>query len=662
VKLPVILSMLVFLAGAALAVEGDLSPEEQQRIIENYMFVTGQTGAGTQGLSAEVDHDHDGYKCGTPAVLEFYQNYERLDRGLLAALGVESADRPDLSSYFDPPGGEVRIHYETDPGSIHTVWKYNVDNNSDGIPDYVYAVGLAADSAFDFIFDYMGYKRPMPDTGCVEGGDIRLDIYLTAMPSGYYGVTYNELECDVSGDIREAAVWIEIDHDFQHLPEYVNRPLAAARVTLAHEIFHASHFAMDATEDIAWYEMTAVWMEEQQYDDINDYYYLLPQFYNNPRQSIQSIENVHHYASVVFPIYLSETYGPEIIKGIWDQAANLAGHDFLFSIDWALDSVSRAICDTSSADTCYTASLASALRDFAVWNYFTGPYAGQAPEGVGYSEGENYDYFSLDSMARHQVYPDFVSYNENPFRPQYNAPTYIRFENLESLIDEDSLLSVYVLALDTVSRLTWGVSAICQSRVDPEMHEILSDTTSDWNFSGGGMFLDSILGVIDARKYRTVTVVFTPTTSNPLLFNPSTYLALGYAVSLESDLIDPLEPSVLSPYPNPAVVAEMGGADLTFRFQSYTDTSGIALSEQAYLTVDLFTVAGEHLVALEGIYVGNDRTGSSRHGVFEVGWDMKNQAGKDVASGVYLAYARLYEGSDKTNLLAEDKVKVAVIR
>lgn len=661
-KLPVILSLLVALAGSAVAVENQLSSEEQERIIRNYMFVTGQGG---EALSTEEGHDHDGYKCGTPAVLEFYQNYGQLDPRMLASLGVQSAARPDLCCYFDPPGGKVRIHYETDPNSIHRVWKYNVDDNADGIPDYVYKVAMAADSAYAIIFDQMGYKDPIPDTACVEGGDVRLDIYLTAQPSGYYGVTYNELDCNASPDIREAAVWIEIDHDFQHLAEYVDRPLPAARVTVAHEIFHAAHFAMDATDDIAWYEMTAVWMEEQQYDEINDYYLLLPIFFADPRESVQSIEGVHHYASAVLPIYLSEIYGPEIIKDIWERAAAYGpGHDWLLSLDQVVDSASNAICDTSSADTCYTASLASALRDFAVWNYFTGPYAHQAPAGVGYSEAENYEYFPLTSMARHQTYPYFTNYNTNPFRPQYNASSFVRFENLESLVDEDSLLSVYVFALDSdsVPSLTWGVSAICQHRDDIDRYEIFSDTTSDWNFAGGGMFLDSVLGPIDARKYRTVTVIFTPTTPAPARYTPTTYLPLGYAASLESADAFALGGSVLSPYPNPAVVSEMGGAGLTFRFQYPTDTSAVTLSETALLLVDLYTVAGEYIRTLEGDYFGEDRAGDHLHGLFEVAWDMRNQAGNEVASGVYLAYARLYNNADKTQLLAEDRVKVAVIR
>ena len=58
----------------------------------------------------------------------------------------------------------------------------------------------------------------------------------------------------------------------------------------------------------------------------------------------------------------------------------------------------------------------------------------------------------------------------------------------------------------------------------------------------------------------------------------------------------------------------------------------------------------------------HDREGPRSGGVFEIGWDMKNEAGKEVASGVYLAVVRMYEGDSPVELLVTDQTKVAVIR
>jgi hypothetical protein len=167
--------------------------------------------------------------------------------------------------------------------------------------------------------------------------------------------------------------------------------------------------------------------------------------------------------------------------------------------------------------------------------------------------------------------------------------------------------------------------------------------------------------------------VFTPTsTVQDFIYDDSLYqyfyreLEFGYYLgpwenAIDSSLLN-VPSAVLAPYPNPAVVSEMGGSGLTFRFRLPTDSTTYPAYPTAYLLVDLFTVAGERVKTVEGVFVGEDRTGEHREGVYEAQWNMRNDGGNEVASGVYLACARLFESSDKKSLLAEDRVKVAVIR
>jgi hypothetical protein len=106
----------------------------------------------------------------------------------------------------------------------------------------------------------------------------------------------------------------------------------------------------------------------------------------------------------------------------------------------------------------------------------------------------------------------------------------------------------------------------------------------------------------------------------------------------------------------------MDGQLLTFRFGAKTDTTSFPAYSTVLMQLDIYSVAGELVRTLEGIYAGQDRIGPVPGQVYEIGWDMKNQAGREVASGVYLAVARLFGGPGRTNPLAEDRVKVAVIR
>jgi len=171
--------------------------------------------------------------------------------------------------------------------------------------------------------------------------------------------------------------------------------------------------------------------------------------------------------------------------------------------------------------------------------------------------------------------------------------------------------------------------------------------------------------IIDLRPYHSVTLVLCPTvlTTGPYAFGRLVdYDFLVYDSSFVNAALVNLPASVLTPYPNPAVVAEMDGESLIFRFGAPTDTTTFPSYSNVLMQLDIYSVAGELVRTLEGIYDGRDRVGPIPGQIYEIGWDMKNQAGKEVASGVYLAVARLFKGSSRMTPLAENRVKVAVIR
>jgi hypothetical protein len=171
--------------------------------------------------------------------------------------------------------------------------------------------------------------------------------------------------------------------------------------------------------------------------------------------------------------------------------------------------------------------------------------------------------------------------------------------------------------------------------------------------------------VIDLRPYHSMTLVLCPTTLSigPYPFGGHVdFDFYVYDTSFVDETLVNLPASVLTPYPNPAVVGEMDGQLLTFRFGAKTDTTSFPAYSTVLMQLDIYSVAGELVRTLEGIYAGQDRIGPVPGQVYEIGWDMKNQAGREVASGVYLAVARLFGGPGRTNPLAEDRVKVAVIR
>ena len=715
-KIYVWLGLMLILSAPVLPAE-DLSPERQMEIVEKYMYVTGQSVVRPASLTDPTTGEPIREKCGTPAILDYQRNLDRIDRRLLASLGVQDVTRPVTQAEYGNPGGHVLVHY--DLTGIHAVWQAGVDSDGDGVPNYIETLANIADSCYVHIIDTLGYPVPLVDSGCVDGGDARIDVYLRNLPYGYYGATYNQSECYEPG-VQQEAGWVTIDHDFQQIPDYAGRPSDAARVTLAHELFHTVHFAIDATEHITWFEMSAVWMEEEIYDDINDYYIYDYVFFDQPRFALHdTLVSGHMYQAVVFPIYLSEKYGRNVIKAVWQRAGDLGlGPDFLEAIDDVIDSASqdpanaRYRCLSYNVDSTMcldsvliTENFASAMTEFAVWNFFTGPYADQSPNGIGYSEGANYAYIPLDSLDIRRTYPTNSSAPQTLI-PAPNGTAYVRLENLQA-IDFDSLLTMFVIP-DEDAIVRWGVGAIFQMEDNPDSHVVVTDVVDvwetwvcrSWNPDSTcalpvllqGRYVGEMLGewgglkrvidptspcasppcydtirVIDLRPYHSITLVLCPTTLStgpyPFLINGGVdFDFFVYDSSLVDEALVNLPASVLTPYPNPAVTDEMDGESLTFRFGAKTDATSFPTYSTVLMQLDIYSVAGELVRTLEGVYSGQDRIGPLPGQVYEIGWDMKNQAGKEVASGIYLAVARLFGDPDRTNPLAEERVKVAVIR
>ena len=762
------------------AQENAIPEETQIQIITNYMNVTGQKSKIPPQYSLAVDDPYKlPAKCGTSAVLDFVEAHDKLDKELMLSLGVDYITRPVLDSSYDSPAGFFKIHYNITGDDA--VYQPDTDSDLDGVPDYVENMALIADSVYEHIITDLGYPVPPSDAFYdIQGGDGKYDIYIMNLNGSAYGLDYID-ERYLGPQSMQATSFIILDNDYyefyildddhQKVYLYRNRPLDAVRVTTAHEYFHAVQFGMDfqETEPGAsisrryWMEMSAVWMEEEVYDNINDYYTYLDYFFAYPRTSIQQFSNysdVHPYSSVVFAIYLSETYGRDIIRDIWFRCAEYGpGPHFLIAAQEIIDSASVG-----------EASYASAFRDFALWNYFTGPdRAANSPNGIGYSERADYPeipygierrYFNeyqelvtetLAVIDTQSVYPLLVRGDLNELTPEHNAAVYLQFTETRTIHDkywkcndgswdvtcfdttitlEDTIVcdSLNCLSLEcnyqrvcdsiicdsfycdtitssidttvTICRedrckdstqvaetdlyemidstmfvsisydtLTepWGLSVVYQLESDPDSYYVASYLLpGDPVIYGNFKFLpNKIFELYKPDDFRSITFIATPASTDFLRYEAFDGMIFGYWVpeegELDSSLIN-VASGVLYSYPNPAVVSRMKSDSITFRFQVPTDNTSFPTEVEPKMVVDIFNVAGEYIATVEREEQRMDRLGWA-----EVSWDMKNANGMDVASGVYIAYARLFSDriettSLKRNLLAEDKVKVAIIR
>lgn len=716
---------IIFCFGCTIVTAAEMSVEKQYEIIENYMYVTGQLSPSKATAFTEKNEISElSGKCGMAAVREFKLNFDKFDKGLLKSSGVLDFIRPDyLTRTHASPSGRFLIHFATT--GDHAVYQ-DLPGGSLG---YVDSVARIFDEVYEHIVDSLGYPEPIRDSFYAEGGDEKYDVYLIDLADGFYGLAYpDSVLFNVDSTVVTSTGYLELDKDYQDLYKYKDSPLDAVRVTAAHEFFHMVQFGIDLEESErissvvdgpAWMEMSAVWMEEEIYDDINDYYIYLPFFFSEPWASIQRYESsvdIHAYASSIFPIFLSEKFDRDIVKSIWMKCGEYgAGPHFLQVVGEVIDSA-----------TAGTETYESVFAEFALWNYFTGSRAKQAPEGIGYSEREAYEsefsglsdqpFDPTPEIREESQFPFFYPFSGNrDYNPSHNSAFYLKLKNIDHLIPtyncidtsevfdttywicndgtfpscndstEVTVFDVYdtvyvdsfvcsdsmevlkfAVGLDATFSNPWGISVIFDYKFFYDSVDFESSTLP----AGATLGMD----IPEPSKYNSVTFVFTPASANRHFFTGNEY-GVGFSVSNSNDTtsidsaIVHVETSsdIFFPYPNPAVLSEMSSNTVKFSFQLPNDSTFLIESTQpdtflvdidifeTIMIIDIYNINGEIVRTLSNI-------GDNTLGLFTAEWDIKNQSGKDVSSGVYFAYARILADDLDGKLLMEKKTKIAVIR
>jgi len=283
-----------------------------------------------------------GIKCG---VIDFWERKI-----------VSYQERPDMEFYWDTEN--FRLWYDTH--GTDSIDLTDIDP-ADGVPDWVQIAGSYLEKARACLVDTLNFVAPIPDSTIDlsrsdVGGDDRTDVYFVDMP--YYGMTYlDTMLFDGSGP---AFLTLENDYDEENFSSYIGREDEALAVTCSHEFFHVIHYSYGSGVNWVWWmEATAVWSEERNFPEINDYINYLPLFQDYPNAPLHKNtvdgRSGRIYGTCLLPIYLSEMYGDSTIRIIWE---GIPSHGVYGSIlRWA-DSAGVNLDDV--------------YGDFAKWNLFVG--------------------------------------------------------------------------------------------------------------------------------------------------------------------------------------------------------------------------------------------------------------------------------------------------
>jgi hypothetical protein len=353
------------------------------------------TAAGMTTLS--IDDTVKGEKCGLPVIIELTHNYDRLSAGQKAALAKIQA--PETSKSLISPSGFFRINYDDGTYAPNYDASLSADENA-------MLAAEAFDSAYAYEVDYLGFPPP-PRAGAYY------NVFLTNA-SPYYGWT------DTNGLIEDEKYYsyITIDNDFSGSNFYTHGK-DAMRVTAAHEFHHAiqigNYCYPEYDSDIFFLELTSVSMEEFVFNDVNDYYNYIKNYFSAPYKNFMYTKG-SGYDLGIWNIFLHKKYGFEtfnIIKRQWE----------LFPGRRAMEAIALGLMESGT-------TFKNEFAEFAVWNYFTGTRANPAKY---YEEGANYP------MITPLRTTSTIPYSMSLPSVQSLSANYLYFDTQQTMLDNDTL-------------------------------------------------------------------------------------------------------------------------------------------------------------------------------------------------------------------------------
>lgn len=212
------------------------------------------------------------------------------------------------------------VHYVTSTADAPSL----EDADANGLPDYVETMAGEFETAYAVENGTLGWRTPVPDGAL--GGDARTDVYIKQLgDQGLFG--YAAADPGQAGLRRHAFLVMDDDYAQSEFPNY-SHFLAPLQVTAAHEYNHVLQNGIDANQDFWLFESTAVWMEDQVFDAVNDYFNYIPRWAGLTRIPLTRFNlqnpgdplNIKVYGDVAWSSWLTARYGADVMRDTWERS------------------------------------------------------------------------------------------------------------------------------------------------------------------------------------------------------------------------------------------------------------------------------------------------------------------------------------------------------
>lgn len=277
-------------------------------------------------------------------------------------------DRPDPArhSYTVPEAprspacaGRFCVHWVAEGLDAPDLVDENGVDDGDGVPDYAEQVLKVAAHVHAIENGRLGWREPRSD-GRRGGRRGKTDIYLKELGRLLFGYAAPDLGQVPKGDRlpRRLHGYLVLDNDYSPLQYPGTKSAADLEVTFAHEYCHILQMGYDAYQDAWFAESTAVWMEDQVYDGIDDYLRYVRRWvhlYETPLTA----NSIREYGASVWNEWLVRNYGRDIVRDAWSRALHTRPGGFSVA---AYESAIRA-----AGGPDFSLEFARFARDVAEW-------------------------------------------------------------------------------------------------------------------------------------------------------------------------------------------------------------------------------------------------------------------------------------------------------
>jgi hypothetical protein len=197
------------------------------------------------------------------------------------------------------------------------------DSDNDGVPNFVEQVLRIAEHVHAVENDKLGWREPKSD-GRVGGRHGKTDIYLSQIGGELFGYAAPDRgQASKQHRIpRRLHGYLVLDNDYSAYEFPGTRPIDDLEVTLAHEYNHILQFGYDAFQDPWFAEASAVWMEDQVYNGIDDYLRYVRRWVRRWDTPLTA-SSIKEYGSAVWNQWLQRRYGSEIVRQAWARAIHV---------------------------------------------------------------------------------------------------------------------------------------------------------------------------------------------------------------------------------------------------------------------------------------------------------------------------------------------------